>query len=477
MAIRSQLDLRAVQNAYGNHMQNALSKAGDDIDLDIEKTRKLQEVADTKARRELQTGILKSQQLKGLVVPSETEFESLNLYAQDMSRQLVDQYSTLVSSLEKNEIDSNQFAQQASIIQMQVPQIKNFVSGLEERASAWSAGLKGNTLSLANPPENESFFAAIAQNRGEFGMDENGVLVYQGKTEAGEDFSFPANKLQDIPVPIKKVESFVEMSDPLVDALLKPKAYFNEITGKEELRTVDKQSKDYERAVRQAFDAFLGADDDTANSKLRSLAADHVGMTRDQIKDAINDTNYEGPSGETFANRLEYEMEKHFVQTVDENYEATKYKNWKQAQEDLQMQKMYQQSQLAREAAWQGKTQTERAQYQTAKYMKGLSSPTEDLNSWVSGAGASVLRTFEKDTKDPDSGVQIPAGSIVIKDKGGKNLLITAEIAQDPNKLASFLSTRLYSLPPYMQSFNYKSTTPKDTSPIKKITNFLTGKK
>ena len=28
MAIRSQLDLRAVQNAYGNHMQNALSKAG-----------------------------------------------------------------------------------------------------------------------------------------------------------------------------------------------------------------------------------------------------------------------------------------------------------------------------------------------------------------------------------------------------------------------------------------------------------------
>ena len=26
MAIRSQLDLRAVQNAYGNHMQNALSK-------------------------------------------------------------------------------------------------------------------------------------------------------------------------------------------------------------------------------------------------------------------------------------------------------------------------------------------------------------------------------------------------------------------------------------------------------------------
>ena len=191
---------------------------------------------------------------------------------------------------------------------MQVPQIKNFVSGLEERASAWSAGLKDNTLSLANPPENESFFAAVAQNRGEFGMDENGVLVYQGKTEAGEDFSFPANKLQDIPVPIKKVESFVEMSDPLVDALLKPKAYFNEITGKEELRTVDKQSKDYERAVRQAFDAFLGADDDTANSKLRSLAADHVGMTRDQIKDAINDTNYEGPSGETFANRLELSL-------------------------------------------------------------------------------------------------------------------------------------------------------------------------
>mgnify|MGYP001006258722 CR=1 FL=1 len=43
-------------------------------------------------------------------------------------------------------------------------------------------------------------------------------------------------------------------------------------------------------------------------------------------------------------------------------------------------------------------------------------------------------------------------------------------------ELASFLSTRLYSLPPYMQSFNYKSTTPKDISPIKKITNWLMKK-
>jgi hypothetical protein len=107
--------------------------------------------------------------------------------------------------------------------------------------------------------------------------------------------------------------------------------------------------------------------------------------------------------------------------------------------------------------------------------MKDLSSPTEDLNSWVSGAGASVLRTFEKDLKKDD--VLIPAGSIAIKDRGGKSILITPEILEDPNKLASFLSSRLYNLPPYMQSFNYKSTTPKDISPIKKITNFLTGKK
>lgn len=484
MAVKSSIDsqFNPGQNPYDTYV--GLDSAAESIDADIARSQLAQERAEQKRLREMQLADIKSKNMAGLMVSSETEYQPLQSYMQDMSRNLVDKYSSLVSQLEKGEIDSTYFAAESAKLQGQVPQVKQMVDAISGTAGAYAEGLAQGTLSGAIPKDQEMYFQAILDNRGSFGIDDNNILVFQGETADGKPFSIPANKLNQMPQPIGKVEDFQALVLPTVEALMKPEE--RNVGGRVVNASVIGPSADnpagsqeWQNGVAASFDTFLKT---YKENGLKSLAVDHSGYSIEEMNDALNSGMYEGPDGEEYSSRLEYEMEKKFTEIASENYVYKETENFNQLQADARRKTQQIQAMNANTARInaatavnQGKTEAERQQYKTAEYMKNLPSPTEDLNSWLSQAAATKIRTFEKDTKQ--KGVLIPAGSIAIKDKGGKNILITAEILEDPNKLASFLSSRLYDLPPYMQSFNYKSTPPKNISPIKKISNFLTGKK
>jgi len=222
MAVRSSINTQYApgQNPYDTYV--SLDSAAKDIDADIERGIKNQERAEQKRLREMQLAEIKSKNMQGLMVSSETEFAPLQSYMQDMSRNLVDKYSGLVSQLEKGEIDSTYFAAESAKLQGQVPQVKGMVDAISATAGMYSEGLAQGTLSGAIPKDQEMYFQAILNNKGSFGIDDNNVLVFQGETADGEPFSIPANKLNQMPQPIGKVDDFQSLVLPTVQALMKP---------------------------------------------------------------------------------------------------------------------------------------------------------------------------------------------------------------------------------------------------------------
>ena len=165
MAVRSSINTQYApgQNPYDTYV--SLDSAAKDIDANIERGQKTQERAEQKALREMQLAEIKSKKMAGLMVSSETEFEPLQSYMQDMSRNLVDKYSGLVSQLEKGEIDSTYFAAESAKLQGQVPQVKQMVDAISGTAGMYSEGLAQGTLSGAIPRDQEMYFQAILDNR------------------------------------------------------------------------------------------------------------------------------------------------------------------------------------------------------------------------------------------------------------------------------------------------------------------------
>ena len=456
MAVRSTIRWDRFGNPFDTY--NNLDNMAANVDADNLRRQKQEQDREAKRLRDLELGAIKAKNIQSLMIPSETQFQGLNEYAQGISRNLVDNYSSLVSQLEKGQIDTNFFAKESAKIQGQVPQVKSMISGIETLAGKYAAGLAQGTLSMANSPEHEQFFQAVINNKGKFGMDNNNVLTFFGKTKDGEDFSIPANGLDKMPQPLEKVVSFTELTNPIISNLQKPRAQM--VNGREVMQSVPLGSKLYQQNIDAGFDAFLK---EKGNDGLRSLAADHAGYTREEIERDLNTGFYEAPNGETYTSKLEYDMDQLYQQTAEDNYVSQQLVSHKQRAYDLQIKNLEARNAQAASTAMQNRTKEERINYGNMRALEQLAAPTKDsiLNTaWGRNGGMSVA-------KDDD-------GEYFVVKNGKAVQKIDASILDDSQKLAKYLSQAIYGIPLYMTP-TFKYTTP--PSPLNRLTKFFTGKK
>ena len=475
MAVRSSINTQYApgQNPYDTYV--SLDSAAKDIDADIERGIKNQERAEQTRLREMQLAEIKSKNMQGLMVSSETEFAPLQSYMQDMSRNLVDKYSGLVSQLEKGEIDSTYFAAESAKLQGQVPQVKGMVDAISATAGMYSEGLAQGTLSGAIPKDQEMYFQAILNNKGNFGMDDNNVLVFQGETADGTPFSIPANKLNQMPQPIGKVEDFQALVLPTVETLMKPEE--RNVGGRVVNASVIGPSADnpagsqeWQNGVAASFDTFL---ETYKENGLKSLAVDHSGYTIEEMNDALNSGMYEGDDGEEYSSRLEYEMEKKFTQIASENYVYKESENFNQLQADSR--RKTQQIQAinaetsrinAQTNVNRGGTEGERYQRSTGRSLSETQAPSRDnIESWGATSLNKTGRSVKTNPKD---------GKVHIIDKG-KSIGIVPEsyLNGDPNELAKFLSTKVFGISNDYTNFNYEIS----KGPLNKLAKFFKRKK
>ena len=484
MAVRSSINTQYApgQNPYDTYV--SLDSAAKDIDADIERGIKNQERAEQTRLREMQLAEIKSKNMQGLMVSSETEFAPLQSYMQDMSRNLVDKYSGLVSQLEKGEIDSTYFAAESAKLQGQVPQVKGMVDAISATAGMYSEGLSQGTLSGAIPKDQEMYFQAILNNKGSFGMDENNVLVFQGETADGEPFSIPANKLNQMPQPIGKVDDFQALVLPTVQTLMKPEE--RNVGGRVVNASVIGPSADnpagsqeWQNGIAASFDTFLQTQGENG---LKSLAVDHAGYTIQEMNDALNSGSYEGNDGEQYSSRLEYEMEKKFTEQAGQNYELVQFENFNQLQADRsrktqQIQAMNAETNRinALSAQTQGRTKPERAIIANIKSVEQKSAPrtTGNLEEDI----RSINENFLLDV--PGMRIDADEDGIFLVNPKGDGIPISESVWKDPNLLASWLAANAMGIPSGRAPvFNFE-TAPigGGASPMQKIANFFTGKK
>ena len=475
MAVRSSINTQYApgQNPYDTYV--SLDSAAKDIDADIERGIKNQERAEQTRLREMQLAEIKSKNMQGLMVSSETEFAPLQSYMQDMSRNLVDKYSGLVSQLEKGEIDSTYFAAESAKLQGQVPQVKGMVDAISATAGMYSEGLAQGTLSGAIPKDQEMYFQAILNNKGNFGMDDNNVLVFQGETADGTPFSIPANKLNQMPQPIGKVEDFQALVLPTVETLMKPEE--RNVGGRVVNASVIGPSADnpagsqeWQNGVAASFDTFL---ETYKENGLKSLAVDHSGYTIEEMNDALNSGTYEGDDGEEYSSRLEYEMEKKFTQIASENYVYKESENFNQLQADSR--RKTQQIQAinaetsrinAQTNVNRGGTEGERYQRSTGRSLSETQAPSRDnIESWGATSLNKTGRSVKTNPKD---------GKVHIIDKGkSEGIIPESYLNGDPNELAKFLSTKVFGISNDYTKFNYETS----KGPFNKLAKFFKRKK
>ena len=475
MAVRSSINTQYApgQNPYDTYL--SLDSAAQDIDADIERGIKNQERAEQTRLREMQLAEIKSKNMQGLMVSSDTEFAPLQSYMQDMSRNLVDKYSGLVSQLEKGEIDSTYFAAESAKLQGQVPQVKGMVDAISATAGMYSEGLAQGTLSGAIPKDQEMYFQAILNNKGSFGMDDNNILVFQGETADGTPFSIPANKLNQMPQPIGKVEDFQALVLPTVQTLMKPEE--RNVGGRVVNASVIGPSADnpagsqeWQNGIAASFDTFL---ETYKENGLKSLAVDHSGYTIEEMNDALNSGMYEGDDGEEYSSRLEYEMEKKFTQIASENYVYKESENFNQLQADSrrktqQIQAMNAETSRinAQTNVNRGGTEGERYQRSTGRGLSETQAPSRDnIETWGATSLNKTGRSVKTNPKD---------GKVHIIDKG-KSVGIIPEsyLNGDPNELAKFLSTKVFGISNDYTNFNYETS----KGPFNKLAKFFKRKK
>ena len=465
MAVRSTIRWDRFGNPFDTYAN--LDNMAATADVNIARAKKEQQDEETKRLRDLELGAIKAKNIQSLMISSNTEFQPLDAYAQDMTREMVDKYSSLVSELEKGKIDTNFFFFLSAKIQGQVPQVKDLIKGIETTAGKYAAGLAQGTLSMANSPEQEQFYKAIINNRGKFGMDENNILTYYGQTDGDppEDFSIPANRMDRMPQPMEKVVSFVELTNPIISDLQTPVDQI--VDGRAVKRSVPLGGKLYQQKIDAGFDAFIR---EKGNDGLRSLAADHAGYTREEIEKDLNSGFYEAPDGIEYTSKLEYDMDQLYQQTAEDNYVSQEVQNFQQKSYDLQLSNANKRNALQAEQLARGTTLKQQSEYRTSKTLQTFEAPDlnnpESLRKWGRNAqqGKSIVKT--KDGKF----------ALVVTNSSGKrnaSELIPEEIINNPTELAKYLSQNVHGLPIYqLPKFNYKRTTP-----INRLAKFFTGKK
>ena len=141
MAIKGGINYGLFQQAMTDWDGIYMDRAARQIDLDIEAQNKRNQVGEQRKMRDLQYAQLQAEQMKKLVVSSESPHKTAQNYAQMMSYNLVDRQAELVNQLEDGQLDSTQFAAESAKISGQVPQIKGFITQFDTGLGIYTAGL------------------------------------------------------------------------------------------------------------------------------------------------------------------------------------------------------------------------------------------------------------------------------------------------------------------------------------------------
>ena len=456
-----------------------------DIDESIAVGRERRRQNELDKRRRATYGFMQAQQAQGLMIPSDSGYAAIDSYAAKVSRDLADRGSQLVTDLENGRISSAEFGRLYGTLQNQVGQVKPLLEGLQNAFATYATDNAQGVISNANSKENEAFFQAGIEGKGRLELDENGVVVFVGESADGP-FSIPANQLAKMPRPIKKVDSFASLTKATATTLGTPTERFaiDPLTGKPTDKAimasvpVDLRNTEFSTAVRSSFDAFLDAN---GMDGLKSLAVDHGGFTYDEMEDMANSGQYqptmedfteqelenipgiEELAKETFANKLEFEMEKLWIantaaQTVDKQIT-----HWKQREYDLQMAKIAAQDRANRARVQAGLTAGERQQQQFTRILQELPAPTKDnYSTWLS-----KVPNLKYDIDELEDGrlAVFKAGEDEYEE------IIDNRITNDPNLFAQYIAAKFFGLPVTAGTFNYSPV--KKTGPLSKVRKFF----
>jgi len=442
MPIKASLNHQLLRHAYTDWQGVYLDKAARELDTNRENQRKLQEDLEQKKLRDYTFGKLKADQMSKLMVSSESQHQGVQDYLQMMGGQLVDRQSDLINMYQAGNLDSTQFAAESAKLQAQVPQIKGFVTQLDAGLGLYSTGLAQKNLSKAMNPDDDALWRAITDGKGEFKMDDNNILVYQGKTENGDDFSFPANKLNQMPMPFLEVNSFKENTLPIAIKLATPvETKLPDGTWTKQSMGIDDPR--FKETIRASFDTFL--DNNGGELALRSLAADHAGYTRERINTLLHTGEFEGPDGESYANQLEYEMEQDWLAATGQQYQNYVTSQFNAQMENQRLQQQKNQIALINAQTQRnvGRTGKEREAYRAVSFLKQLPPPTlKDSNKWLEGTGWRVItqkgKSYLIQGRNQDTAVEL-----------------TPEQINDPNRLAQVFAGKAYNVSPDLLQFNY----------------------
>ena len=456
-----------------------------DIDESIAVGRERRRQNELDKRRRATYGFMQAQQAQGLMIPSDSGYAAIDSYAASVSRDLADRGSQLVTDLENGRISSAEFGRLYGTLQNQVGQVKPLLEGLQNAFATYATDNAQGVISNANSKENEAFFQAGIEGKGRLELDENGVVVFVGESADGP-FSIPANQLAKMPRPIKKVDSFASLTKATATTLGTPTERFaiDPLTGKPTDKAimasvpVDLRNTEFSTAVRSSFDAFL---DVNGMDGLKSLAVDHGGFTYDEMEDMANSGQYqptmedfteqelenipgiEELAKETFANKLEFEMEKLWIantaaQTVDKQIT-----HWKQREYDLQMAKIAAQDRANRARVQAGLTAGERQQQQFTRILQELPAPTKDnYSTWLSKV---PNLKFDIDELEDGRLAVFKAGEDEYEE------IIDNRITNDPNLFAQYIAAKFFGLPVTAGTFNYSPV--KKTGPLSKVRKFF----
>lgn len=447
------------------------SAVADDIDESIKVGREIRRQNELDKRRRASFGFMQAEYSKGLMIPSDSGFSAIDDYAATVSRGLADRGSQLVTDLENNRISSAEFGRLYGTLQNQVGQIKPMLEALQTNFTTYATDNAQGVLSGANDQENEDFFQAGIEGRGKLEVDENGVVVFTGTTKKGKPFSIPANQLSKMPRPIKKVDSFESLTKPIADALGTPteQAIVDPVTGqptgKFNMSSIpaDLNNSEFSKAVRSSFDSFVN---ENKMDGLKSLAVDYGGFTYDEMDEMANSGQFipskedftaaeienipgilEEMSGENFANKLEFEMEKLWIAKTMDQTVNKQVAHWKQKEYDLQIAKIAAADRANAARVQAGLTANERQQQRYTRILQELPPPSKNnYSTWLS-----KVPNLKFDIDETDD------GRLAVFEKGKDDAIeyIEDEIVNNPNLFAQYIAAKFYGLPVTTNTFNY----------------------
>jgi len=245
---------------------------------------------------------MKIKEYTGLVVPQDSRYDSIENHFQEAASYIPDAYAALESSgLSQNEIAMGK----AQLLQ-EVGSLKASRQTIINQANAYQQAVNDGTISGANSADTLDYYnTLITPNNGvRVGMEGNSMIL-QGKTVTeNKDISIPLNKYDQ-----SSPRLLLKGPDP-----------------RKNLKTLNKEG--YDRGlwttadnpdlIEAYKDSFTSLADGAGNDGIKALAVDWFGMSNEQVDRLANTTNDDNAGykvgNESYANALEYELEKKYVE-------------------------------------------------------------------------------------------------------------------------------------------------------------------